>query len=249
MIAYRQAARSILRSHRAVALTGAGISVESGIPDFRSPEGLWTRYDPLEFGHIQSFLADPAKVWRMLIEMDRLLTGAEPNPAHLAVAELEQRGRLRGVITQNVDSLHQRAGSRHVVEFHGHGRTLGCIRCGRHRDRQTVCLESLPPLCECGGPLRPDFVFFGEEIPVQAHKEALDLVGRCDLLLIVGTSASVAPASSLPALAKENGAFVIDINTGRTDLAERLIDLHISQPAGVALPAILEAMDTPGPGT
>lgn len=249
MTVYRQAAQSILQSRRAVALTGAGISVESGIPDFRSSTGLWARYDPMEYAHIESFLGNPAKVWKMLLEMDRLVSGAEPNPAHFALAELERIGRLQGVITQNIDSLHQRAGSCHVVEFHGHGRTLGCVRCDRHVARETVNIGSLPPLCECGGVLRPDLVFFGEGIPLQADQEARNLVANCDLLLIVGTSASVAPASSLPRLAKRNGAKLIEINTGPTELAEHLVDLRITKSAGVALPAILEAMGSPDIGT
>ncbi len=238
---YRKIAERLALSRSAVALTGAGISVESGIPDFRSAQGLWSRYDPMEYGTIQSFLGDPAKVWKMLLEMDEIVTRAQPNPAHYALAELERGGYLRGVVTQNVDSLHQRAGSRKVVEFHGHTRTLSCAVCGRRHERQQVCLDQLPPLCRCGGPLRPDLVFFGEGIPVAAHNESLRLMAQCDLLLVIGTSASVAPASHLPVLARERGAFVVEINPQPTEL--QVADLQLRQRAGRALPAIAEQVD------
>lgn len=239
----QEAARLLAQSRYTAVLSGAGISVESGIPDFRSAGGLWSRFDPMEYGHIDSFRAHPGKVWRMLLEMDRLLNDAAPNPAHYALAELERRGRIHCVITQNVDSLHQRAGSRSVVEFHGSGRTLRCDRCGRKFSREHLSLDVLPPTCGCGGPIRPDFVFFGEDIPAEAYRSAFGAAQRCDLMLVVGTSASVAPASLLPRLAKEAGAGVVVVNPERTDLPSRLVDLHLSAPAGMALPAIVAALD------
>jgi NAD-dependent deacetylase len=242
MSSYEDIAAKILGSRYAVALTGAGISVESGIPDFRSAGGLWSRFDPMEFGHIESFRTDPAKVWRMLREMADLLRGAAPNAAHYALFELERRGLLKMVITQNVDSLHQLAGSKEVVEFHGHGRSLRCDRCNKQFDGGDVALDRLPPRCSCGGPLRPNFVFFGEPIPPEAQYKALDAARRCDLMLVVGTSASVAPASQLPITAKEHGAFLVEINPRKTDLSHLLSDLHIAEPAGQALPAIVAAL-------
>jgi NAD-dependent deacetylase len=241
---YRLFADSLLKSSYAVALTGAGISVESGIPDFRSQDGLWSKYDPMEFGHIDSFRANPSKVWRMLREMDALLVGADPNPAHFALAQLETRGILKTVITQNVDSLHQRAGSARVIEFHGHGRTLRCESCSSRFPRGEVNLTTLPPLCPCGGPLRPEFVFFGETIPPEAHEEALSAARACDLMLIVGTSATVAPASYLPYEAKRRGAFLIEINPIATELSQRMSDLYIAEPAGKALPAVLKVLES-----
>lgn len=243
MEASQETARLLMQSRYTVVLSGAGISVESGIPDFRSAGGLWSRFDPMEYGHIDSFRANPAKVWRMLLEMDRLLSGATPNPAHYVLAELERRGRIHCVITQNVDSLHQRAGSRNVVEFHGCGRTLRCDWCGKGLPREKLSLEVLPPSCGCGGPIRPDFVFFGEDIPAAAYRSAFDAVRRCELILVIGTSASVAPASLLPRLAKEAGAGVVVVNPERTELSSRLVDLHVGAPAGTALPAILAALD------
>jgi NAD-dependent deacetylase len=243
MDCYRLTANRLRQSGHAVALTGAGISVESGIPDFRSEKGLWTRYDPMEFGTIQSFRAHPEKVWKMLLEMDGLLSNAQPNAAHLALADLERRGILKAVVTQNVDSLHQKAGSCRVIEFHGHNRTLSCIRCGKQFCRANVSLTRLPPPCSCGGALRPDLVFFGENIPPEAHQQAIWEAEHCDVMLIVGTSATVAPASYLPYTAKERGAFILEINPARTELSYRTTDLHIQESAGQALPAILSALD------
>lgn len=241
-----EVANLLARSRYTVVLTGAGISVESGIPDFRSASGLWSRFDPMEYGHIDSFRASPAKVWRMLLEMDRLLCDAAPNPAHFALAELERRGLVRCVITQNVDSLHQRAGSRNVIEFHGNGRALRCDRCGKKYQRRELSLDVMPPTCVCRGPLRPDFVFFGEEIPDTAYRSAVEAAHRCDLMLIIGTSASVAPASLLPHIAKEQSALLIVVNPERTDLPPQWVDFHVSSPAGSALPAIVEELDRMG---
>ena len=240
---YQQMADRIRRSQYAIALTGAGISVESGIPDFRSADGLWSKYDPLEFAYIESFRANPGRVWKMLVELDEILLRAKPNGAHLSLAELEKRGILRAIVTQNVDSLHQRAGSRVVVEFHGNNRSLRCDVCGWKVAREAVSLAALPPLCSCGGALRPDLVFFGEAIPAAAYNQALAVAEKCDFMVIIGTSASVAPASHLPLLAKRKGAFLLEINPRASELSKHLTDVRIAEPAGVALPAILTAID------
>lgn len=247
MNSYQIVAERILRSRYAVALTGAGISVESGIPDFRSPGGLWSKYDPTEFGHIESFRANPDRVWKMLLEMDQVLMRADPNRAHFALADLENRGLLKGVITQNVDSLHQRAGSRNVIEFHGHNRFLRCDSCGSRFPREGISLIRIPPCCECGYPLRPEFVFFGENIPSVAHEQAVAAAESCDLMLIVGTSATVVPASLLPASAKRRGAFIVEINPSQTQLSNFMSDVHIAEPAGKALSGIMAALNQPGP--
>jgi NAD-dependent deacetylase len=243
MDVYEQIAERIVRSRYAIALTGAGISVESGIPDFRSAGGLWSKYDPLEFAYIEAFRANPAKVWKMLVELDEILLKAKPNGAHLVLAELEKRGILRAVITQNIDSLHQRAGSTVVVEFHGNNRILRCDRCSRRFPREGVSLESLPPRCSCGSALRPDLVFFGETIPTDAYHQAMAAAEKCDFMLIVGTSASVAPASNLPLLAKRKGAFLLEINPQASGISHHLTDLRLAESAGVALPAILAVID------
>lgn len=243
MTGIKEAARLVAKSRNAVALTGAGISVESGIPDFRSERGLWSRYEPMEYGHIHAFRANPRKVWRMLLEMDALLNGAGPNPAHWALARLEARGLLKAVITQNVDSLHQKAGSNRVIEFHGHGRTLRCDQCGERFPRESVSLDGGLPKCVCGYALRPDFVFFGEQIPREAYAGAVEATRDCDVMLVIGTSAEVAPASHLPFLARKGGASIIVINPQRIELPSTHIDLHICESAGTALPAIAGAVD------
>ncbi|MCZ6690027.1 MAG: hypothetical protein O7H41_10520 [Planctomycetota bacterium] len=156
----REAAEAIVRRCHAVALTGAGISVPSGIPDFRSPGGIWEKFDPMEYATIDAFLRDPAKVWEFFVELDELLLGAEPNPAHEALARLEAIGLLDGVITQNVDNLHRQAGSKIVVEFHGSGRQLICPGCGGRRYPEPDM--QIPPVCSCGQAMKPDVVLFGE---------------------------------------------------------------------------------------
>ena len=153
----------IIRRHpRVVALTGAGISVESGIPSFRGGGGLWDRFDPMEYAHIQAFRRNPAKVWQLLKELDATITRARPNPAHYALAELEARGFLTGIITQNVDNLHQAAGSTRVVEYHGNALHFVCDNCKGHHPRETLDFSHPPLYCLCGGLIRPDVVFFGE---------------------------------------------------------------------------------------
>ena len=243
---YVKTAELLVQSRHVMALTGAGISVESGIPDFRSRDGLWSRYDPVEFGYIESFRANPEKVWKMLLEMDRLRTGAQPNTGHMALAELEKRGILREIVTQNVDSLHQKAGSHNVIEFHGHARSLRCDRCHERFPRENISLKDIPPRCGCGYALRPEFVFFGEEIPRDALKQAMDAAQECDFMMIVGTSASVAPASHLPRVATNRGAFLLEINPMETELSNHTIDLRISQTAGKALSCIVAALNEMG---
>ena len=239
-IIVRKVVEQIKMSRRAVALTGAGISVESGIPAFRGSQGLWDRYDPMEFAHIEAFLADPKKVWRMLVELNTLVDQAQPNPAHLALARLEKLGYLKAIITQNIDALHQQAGNKDVIEFHGNGQRLICLSCGKQFAKGTIPLDSLPPRCLCQGLLKPDVVFFGEPIPQEASRRAFQLSQECDLMLVIGTSAVVAPASHLPFMAKQNGAVLIEINLERTHLSETISDFVLEASASQALTVILE---------
>lgn len=235
---------ALLRRHRRiVALTGAGISVESGIPDFRSPGGLWERFDPMEYATIHAFRTDPAKVWTLLKEMDAVITRARPNPAHLALAQLEARGGLLGIITQNVDNLHQAAGSRKVVEYHGNARRFVCLACKGQHPRESLDFSRTPLYCLCGGLIKPDVVFFGEPIPPGAQQEAEELAQRCDLLLVIGTSGEVAPASYLPHIAKEGGAVIVELNLEPTRLTYTLTDHFLPGSAGRTLPEVLRAMN------
>jgi NAD-dependent deacetylase len=237
-----QLADLIRQSRRAVALTGAGISVESGIPDFRSPGGLWERFDPKEYAHIRAFRTNPAKVWLLLKEMDETIRRARPNPAHVALAELETRGHLLGVITQNVDNLHQAAGSRRVVEYHGNAHRFVCDTCRKQHPRETLDFSQTPLYCYCGGLIRPDVVFFGEPIPPAAQAEAGELAQTCDLMLISGTSGEVAPANYLPHLAKDRGALIIENNLEPTRLTRTVTDHFLPGPAGEMLPLVVKEL-------
>ncbi len=238
----REAADVLASRRNAVALTGAGISVESGIPAFRGSQGLWERFDPMEYATIGSFLRDPGKVWTMLSEMIDIFAKAEPNAAHRGLAELETMGILRSVITQNVDGLHQAAGSRKVIEFHGSAEHLVCIACWRRYASREKVREGIPPRCECGEILKPDLVLFGEPIPWVAQGEAETEAEACRVLLVAGTSAEVSPACDIPRISKRQGAFVIEINPEETQLTRTVADIHIPAPGGEAIPALVSAL-------
>lgn len=237
----KRAVKDLLDSQKTIALTGAGISVESGIPDFRSAGGLWSKYDPEEYAHISAFRSNPEKIWHMIKEMMELVLGAEPNPAHSALAELEQMDLLSSVITQNVDGLHQRGGSKEVIEFHGSNQWLVCLQCGYRQEAASFSFEDIPPRCpQCSSILKPDVVFFGEPIPGEAQARAFEEARTCDVVLVVGTSAVVYPAAGIPTLAKQNRAKIVEINTEPTALTGYISDYLIQGPAGQILPKIVE---------
>jgi len=236
-----RAAQAIRTARKTIALTGAGISAESGIPTFRDPGGLWDRYDPEEYATIQAFRRDPGKVWRMMKDFTELKT-ARPNPGHFGLVQLEQLGLLHCIVTQNVDNLHQAAGSREVIEFHGNMRQVVCMSCGKVLPLDEISLETLPPYCGCGGVFKPAGVFFGEPIPLYALSRSQEEAQSCDLILVIGTSAVVYPAADIPRVAKEAGAQVIEINPERTDLTDRLADFIIQEKAGIAIPQIITAI-------
>ncbi len=239
-------ARLVADRRKVVVLTGAGISVESGIPDFRSADGLWARFDPAEYATIQAFRRDPARVWQMLAEMEAVLDAADPNPGHEALARLGSAGVVDGVITQNIDGLHQDAGSRGVVEFHGSHRTLTCLSCGRGYTRAEARARGVPPPCDCGAVLKPDVVFFGEPIPEEALRRSHVLATRCRVMLVVGTSAEVAPANQVPWLAKRSGAVVVEVNLEPSSLTGCCTDHFLRGPAASVLPALADAVVSPG---
>lgn len=237
----QRAAKDILHSKKTIAFTGAGISVESGIPDFRGAQGLWQKYDPEEYAHIHAFYSNPDKVWLMLKEMFSLIMMAKPNLAHIGLAELERMGLLSSVITQNVDGLHQAAGNTNVIEFHGTHRTLSCLKCSTKIEGTSLTLEDLPPRCSrCSSLLKPDVVFFGEPIPWEAQIMSFKESKSCSAVLVVGTSAVVYPAATIPITAKERGAMVIEINTEPTPLTNQISDYLICGSAGEIIPAIVE---------
>jgi len=237
----QEAAEIIFHSRMTLALTGAGISVESGIPDFRSAEGLWSRYDPAEYATISAFMENPEKVWNMLREMDEVVASARPNPAHLGMGTLEKWGFLHYVVTQNIDNLHQEGGSKNVIEYHGNASTLSCLWCGKKYSAADRNTQS-PPRCACGKTLKPDVIFFGEAIPAQALNQSFQLATASDVLMVVGTSALVSPANSLPAVAKQHHAKIIEINLERTHLTETLTDIFLQGSAGETISSLVEAV-------
>jgi NAD-dependent deacetylase len=224
-----------------VALTGAGISTESGIPDFRSPTGLWAEFDPTEYASLPAFRADPEKVWRFYKPRISMLTEAEPNAAHRALAALEEAGLLGAVITQNIDVLHERAGNRDVVEVHGSIRTASCPRCGASYRRETVVAkldrEGAPACDECGAILKPDVVFFGELLPVDTIERATELARRARLLLVVGSALEVHPVAALPEETLDAGGAIAIVNKGPTPYDDRA-ELKIEGSAGEILDAV-----------
>jgi NAD-dependent deacetylase len=225
-----------------VVLTGAGISTESGIPDFRSPTGVWAQYDPLEYATIDAFLEDPVKVWDFYGKRLAMLDEAQPNDGHRALAELEDRGWVRAVVTQNIDRLHERAGSRAVVEVHGSIRTSSCLACGVVVPFADV-VELLPvPGCPgCGRILKPDVVMFGELLPEAAIARASQLAGAAGLLLVVGSSLEVYPVAGLPLETLAAGGSLAIVNRGSTPF-DRRASVTIDGGAGKTLRALAAAL-------
>ncbi|MBC8485017.1 MAG: NAD-dependent protein deacylase [Bacteroidetes bacterium] len=210
-------------ARRIVAFTGAGISAESGIPTYRGDDGVWHKYDPNKYANIHNFLKDPQYYWNFFKEVRYpVIKKAKPNKAHIALARLEENGKLEAVITQNIDDLHQLAGSKRILELHGNTRRISCLNCKKQHTMDEVYsrLETqLPPLCsECSGILKPEVVFFGESLPVTVLEEAINVTNDCDLFLAIGSSLVVQPAASLPFTAKEKGAKLIIINKDATPL-------------------------------
>ena len=241
----QSAARAVARSARLVVFTGAGVSKESGIATFREPEtGLWAKYDPMELATPEAYRRNPAFVWSWYEHRFGVAAAAEPNAGHLAIAELELLLPKVVVVTQNIDGLHQRAGSSHVIELHGTMHSFRCID-GRHRGFTWDDLagqEEKPPRCpECGDYMRPEVVWFGEGLPPDALNAAQQLSAGCDVMLIVGTSGVVYPAAAVPLIAKEAGATVIDVNP-QWDALARTCDLFLRGPGGEVLPRLVAAV-------
>jgi len=237
-------ASDINNSKHVVAFTGAGISAESGIPTYRGEGGLWGKYDPNIYANIDSFLQDPSYYWNFFREIRYpMLKKVKPNKAHLALAEIEKAENLKTVITQNIDGLHQEAGSSSVIELHGTTRIIYCMNCSQEYSMDEVfpMLETqLPPLCsKCKGRLRPDVIFFGESLKSQILLSAFKEADNCDFLLAVGSSLVVHPAADIPLRAKQRGATLAIINKDRTPL-DSSADYVINDEAGKLLPQIVQ---------
>ncbi len=235
-----EARRVFLGAPRWLALTGAGMSVESGIPPFRGPGGLWERMNPEEYAHVRTLERDPARAWELFRILEAAIAGARPHAGHVALAEAERRGRLNGVTTQNIDGLHQAAGSRHVIELHGTLRRWVCHRCGLAMAPEDVDRRGPVPLCGCGGVIRPAITLFGELLPPGALEHSLELLEAAGRLLVVGTSAEVHPAATVPHLALERGMPIIAVGPDPTPLLESRGVAWLRGTAREVLPRLLE---------
>jgi NAD-dependent deacetylase len=236
----KKASKDILKANRIAALTGAGISVESGIPPFRGKGGLWESFDPMKYAHIDAFLNHPEEVWEVLLKrMKGIMDSAKPNEAHLGLAQLEKWGYLQTVITQNVDGLHQMAGNTDVIEFHGTFARNYCMDCHKNYYMSDITLDQLPPKCTCGGIIRPDCVFFGEQIPHDNILRSFEISSQCDIMLVIGTSAIVQPAAIIPDSARQSGAKVIEINPEPTPLTGRVSNYILLGPAGQVMSQLI----------
>ena len=229
-------------SKKTVALTGAGVSIESGIPPFRGKNGLWEKYDPDEYAHVLTFLRSPERSWVMLKEMGEQIFSAKPNLAHKALTMLQKKGLLGTIITQNVDHLHQDAGNTDVVEFHGNYKQLSCLICGKKYPFEKHQIKTIPPppKCRCGATLKPNVILYGETPPEQALVSSHEAVSTCNVLLVIGTSAMVYPAAHLPVIAKKHQANIIEINIEPTHLTDMYSDIFLQGSASEILTEIVD---------
>lgn len=243
-------AKLLKKAKKVVALTGAGISTESGIRDFRGPDGLWKEEDPMKWAHIDAFMRDPSAYWARAADPNRSLNfdDVEPNAGHRGVAELEQMGKVIAVITQNVDGLHQKAGSNEVVELHGSVIGAHCLSCGAQYKRSEVVERvkkgESPPLCtkpNCKGILKSNTILFGEPLPQNALMRAYQLSELCDLMIVLGSSLVVYPAAQLPNVAARSGAKLILLNLEPTD-RDHIFEIVINGRIGSVLPRIIEKL-------
>ncbi len=239
----REAASAVRQAHYLTVFTGAGVSTESGIPPFRGPDGLWSRYNP-RYLELSYFHRHPLECWRVIKEIFYdFFAAAEPNQAHRVLARLEERGLLKALITQNIDNLHQQAGSKRVIELHGSSQTLTCTACGKTVPADPCYLDRLPPSCGCGGLLKPGCIFFGEDIPASAWNESLRAIEQTDLLMVIGSTGEVYPAASLPYQAASRGARIVEINPSASSYTRSITDIFIPLAAGAALPEIERLLD------
>jgi NAD-dependent deacetylase len=243
----QHAAELLSIARNGLALTGAGVSAESGIPTFRGDGGLWTKYDPVKVASIDAFMHDPAAYWKVSKERGGVALAARPNPGHYALAALEAAGLLSAIVTQNTDGLHQDSGSRHVIEVHGSSRTVQCLDCGTREPRSDVQVrldDEMPPRCRmCGGTfLKPTVVLFGEPMPVPAVQEAFALAQKADVMLVVGSSLVVHPAADIPLAAVRSGARLIVVNAEPTPL-DRLAEVVLRGRSGEVLPQLVTLLD------
>jgi NAD-dependent deacetylase len=242
-------AQKIREAAKSVVFTGAGISTESGIPDFRSKGGIWHKYQPVYFDEFMSSKEARIEYWRRKAELYQNLTQANPNPAHISLFKLYEMDLLEAVITQNIDGLHQESGipDDRVIELHGNNRRVRCMSCGKvtsiHEAQERIEQGDLAPECECGGYLKPDTISFGQAMPESEVKRATELSGTCDFFMIVGSTLLVQPAALMPSYAKQGGAFLAIVNLSETPY-DVMCDVLIRGKAGEVLPQIVDAIRT-----
>jgi NAD-dependent deacetylase len=236
-----EAANILSKSRYAVAFTGAGISVESGIPPFRGKNGLWTKYDP-KFLELSYYMSHTSESWKMIKKIFYDFIGkAKPNPAHYALAEMEKLKIIREIITQNIDNLHQSAGSNIVHEFHGNLKYFVCVDCFKRSENEKVDLNAEYPNCpNCGSLLKPDFIFFGESIPEPAGSDSFALAQKADVFLVIGTTGDVLPACYIPRQAKTKGATIIEVNTMPSSYTLDITDIYLEGEASKILNSLLD---------
>jgi NAD-dependent deacetylase len=226
-----------------VAFTGAGVSAESGVPTFRGTDGIWSKLKPEELASMNAFMKNPAMVWEWYAHRKNIMSGIAPNPGHHALVRMERIAPSFAVITQNIDNLHRRAGSRRVYELHGNIERNYCMKCGTPYGSEFTVDTSGVPLCPaCGGLVRPDVVWFGEMLPEDEWDASVRATEGADLFMSIGTSAVVYPAASLPLIAKRSGAYLLEINPEPTPLTEQA-DEFLQGPSGVFLPLLADAME------
>ncbi len=239
-------AQLLAEAEHAVVLTGAGISTESGIPDFRSAGGLWETYDPMKVASMGTFVDDPALFWRFHRPRIDMLGAVRPNPAHLAVAELQRRGIVKAIITQNIDRLHSRAGAEDVVEVHGSLDRGYCIRCTHTVGMDELCARADAaddgvPRCDCGFQMKSGVVLFGEQLPIEAIEAAFDAAERADVMLVIGSSLQVTPVSQLPGVVLARGGRLAILTESETDYDHRCT-VRIHDKAGLTMQSVVAAL-------
>jgi NAD-dependent deacetylase len=233
---------ALMRAKSVVAFTGAGISAESGVPTFRGPEGIWSKFKPEELASMDAFMKNPALVWEWYAHRKAIIATVKPNPGHEALARMEGLFSRFTLVTQNIDNLHRRAGSGRVHELHGNIERSYCMKCGKLHPDVHMAEQGKPPVCmACGGLLRPDVVWFGEMLPEETWEASVTASEEADVFLSVGTSAVVYPAASLPLIAKRHGALLVEVNTEPTPLT-RSADEFLCGPSGVILPSLVESL-------
>ncbi|MEE8209458.1 MAG: NAD-dependent deacylase [bacterium] len=232
---------ALRKARSVVVLTGAGVSAESGVPTFRGQEGLWRNYNPQELATPEAFNKDPTLVWEWYDWRRGLIAPLEPNPAHLAIAELEKRSPSFLLITQNIDGLHKKGGSKQMLELHGNIWNVRCVAEGYVTENHDVPLQNIPPMCSCGAMLRPHIVWFGESLDPHILHQSLQAIEACDFLIVAGTSAVVQPSASFPIMARERGATVLEVNIEPTPISS-LVNGSLFGKAGELLPQLVASL-------